>query len=405
MKDQRLTYYIDKYTTGTLSAEELRSFAALLKDPELREAFEEYMEESWVEIEKSDMDFPGVTQRVEEALAKRIAAYDTISAPPVRRISFMRRWGWAAASILLLLAIGALLWLRSGGRTTEVVHTPVIEDVQAPQTSKAMITLADGSIINVDSLRTLSLRNIAVTKMPDGKIVYTGNTQEVAYNTLSNPKGSKVVDLTLTDGSRIWLNAGSSVTYPIAFTGSERNLNINGEAYLEIAHDQDRPFYVTKGDMRVKVLGTRFNVNAYDDENGMTVTLLEGRVKVRKGNEEELLKPGQQAQIAYAIPGDQKARPGIKTEPGIRIVKDADLERVMAWKNGLFNFEGADLETVMRQLEKWYAITVIYEKDVPALRLGGEMKRDESLLDVLEILKRIGVNYRIEEGRKLIVLP
>ena len=168
-----------------------------------------------------------------------------------------------------------------------------------------MITLDDGNVISVDSLTTLLQYSVALTKTPDGKIIYTGKTQQVAYNTLTNPKGSTVIDITLSDGSRVWLNAGSSVTYPVAFSGPDRKITISGEAYLEVAHDKSHPFYVSKGDVQVQVLGTHFNVNAYDNENNIRVTLLEGAVAVSYNRQPQspsgstdvpvILKPGQQA--------------------------------------------------------------------------------------------------------------
>jgi ferric-dicitrate binding protein FerR (iron transport regulator) len=259
--------------------------------------------------------------------------------------------------------------------------------------------LTNGDVIYLDSVNNGQIalqNNVEVMKMNDGAIVYHAKEDKGAtatsYNTLTNPRGSKVIDMALADGSHVWLNAGSSITFPVVFTGNERKVSIVGEAYFEVAHDEAKPFYVTKGEMEVKVLGTHFNVNAYNNEEDIRVTLLEGSVQVSResavgSQESRIIKPGEQALVNTST---------------IQLV-NPNLDAVMAWKNGLFQFESADVKTVMRQLERWYDIDVRYEGNVPDIRFGGEMKRDLSLAQALRGLEKMGLHFRIE-GNQLMIL-
>ena len=270
--------------------------------------------------------------------------------------------------------------------------------MKAPETNKAMITLANGQKVYLDSAvnGTLAMQgNVKLVKLANGQIAYqtaSGETiNEIKYNTLTNPRGSKVIDMTLADGSQVWLNAGSSVTYPVAFVGNERRVAITGEAYFEVAHNTAMPFKVSKGEMEVTVLGTHFNVNAYDDESDIKVTLLEGSVKVIKGPStgsglQTVLKPGQQAQVTNEV----------------KVVNDADLEQVMAWKNGLFNMKGTDLAALMRQVARWYDVQVSYEGPQQQKSFGGSINRDVDLSDVLKALEQYGIHFRMEKGKVII---
>jgi ferric-dicitrate binding protein FerR (iron transport regulator) len=188
------------------------------------------------------------------------------------------------------------------------------------------------------------------------------------------------------------LNSASSITYPTAFVGNQRNVKITGEVYFEVAKNPKMPFKVRINDQsEVEVLGTHFNINAYQDESVIKTTLLEGAVKITKGSEVAFIDPGQQAQVA---PMEK-----------IKIVKDADIDKVMAWKNGLFNFEGLGIEEVMRQLSRWYDIDIVYEEGVPNIKFVGELSKNVTLTDLLSGLNGIGVHFKIEQGRRLVIQP
>ncbi|MDB5199217.1 MAG: anti-FecI sigma factor, FecR [Chitinophagaceae bacterium] len=296
----------------------------------------------------------------------------------------------AAAVVVLLLSIGSYFYFNNK-KEKQIAKTETQKnknDVAAPQSNKAVLTLSDGSTIVLDSAANGTLTqqgNVKVVKTVDGQIVYKGDATEVRYNTLTVPKGSKPVQLQLADGSNVWLNVASSITYPTAFTGNERKVQITGEGYFEVAHNASMPFVVEKNDVSVQVLGTHFNVNSYDDENEIKITLLEGSVKVSKGNKTSLIKPGQQAQVASEI----------------KIVS-ADVDEVIGWKNGLFSFSNADLQAVLRQLSRWYDVEISYRGTIPKRVFKGEIQRDLNLSETLNILEKNNVHFTIE-GKKIVV--
>jgi len=271
-------------------------------------------------------------------------------------------------------------------------------DIAAPQVSKARVTLASGQVVALDSLSSGLLAqqgSIRLVKLAGGQVAYqsaTGETfHEMQYNTLTNPRGSKVVDMQLSDGSRIWLNAGSSITYPVAFVGNERKVELKGEGYFEVAKDAARQFIVAANGVNTMVLGTHFNVHAYEEQT--KVTLLEGRVKVaRQGQVDSgiIIHPGQQAQAGGA--------------GQLLVTGNIDPAAVMAWKNGVFNFDGMKVRQAMAELERWYDIDVAYEEGVQDVKVFGEIDRNLALGGVLEILGNAGFHYRLEAGRKLVLM-
>ncbi len=369
----------------------------------------------WSEGEKVDLE-----QRMEARLLQRI---NHTGSPRVHHIHLFRRarW-WAAASMILLLGAGAyFLFFNRAEKPTEIVKTVLPNDVKAPQTNRATVTLANGQKVYLDSAvnGTLAMQgNVKLIKLAKGQIAYqaaSGETiNEIKYNTLTNPRGSKVIDMTFADGSQVWLNAGSSVTYPVAFVGNERRVAITGEAYFEVTPLSPKggqgklPFIVKfntpSGEGgEVIVLGTHFNINAYDDEPDIKVTLLKGSVKVTKGSAGSLLKQGQQAQVFFPNGGAQRS--GTKFGEGaVKVVNGVNLEQVMAWKNGYFNFNSVDIRTMMKQLSRWYDVEVRYEGNVPPQHITGEISRNVNASVVLKMLEYAGVHFRIE-GSSIVVMP
>jgi transmembrane sensor len=329
-----------------------------------------------------------INQSIENNLLQHINS--NVSSAKVRHFNF-RRWA-VAASILFLVGLGSyFMFFHKNSKGIDIAKVTKPADVKAPEANRAMITLANGQQVYLDSTvngTLLEQAGVKVVKLADGKIEYRGTAQTEIYNTLNNPRGSKVIDMTLADGSRVWLNAGSSVTYPIAFIGNERNVTITGEAYFEVAHDAAKPFSVSKGDVQVQVLGTHFNVNAYEDEASINVTLIEGSVKVNKGNSNILLQPGQQALI----------------DNSITISRNADIEQVLAWKNGFFSFNRADIKTVMRQVGRWYDVEVVYEGTLTKDLFGGDIHRNLSLAKVLDFLEKSQVHF-VLNGKTVTVKP
>lgn len=314
---------------------------------------------------------------------------------PVVRKMLWTRWA-AAAAVILLLGVGFYL-LPIQKEQKELAHIPQqkTNDIAPPNTVNAVLTLSNGQKIILDSMSngTVSMQgSVNVVKMADGQIAYQGTSNEMAYNTLSNPRGSKVISLTLGDGSKVWLNAASTLKYPTAFVGKERKVEITGEAYFEVAHNPAMPFRVSKGGTSVQVLGTHFNVNAYDDESSVIVTLLEGSVNLSNAKRKlpTVIKPGQQAKISE--------------NGNIQLANDVDVDEVMAWKNGLFYYKEADIEIIMRQVSRWYNVEVVFEKPVQE-KFYAEVSRNTSVTTLLKMLETTkAVHFKIE-GNTITVMP
>lgn len=303
------------------------------------------------------------------------------SIQPVHRVHFLRRSWVRYAAIFILVAAGGT-WFTLQNRQQQNVQTAKA-DVAAPVSNKAVITFEDGKqILLADAKPGLILEQngVKIIKLADGRIAYEGNSAQVVYNTASNPKNSQPMEVGLADGTRIWLNAGSSVTYPMVFTGSERKVTLKGEAYLEVTHNAKQPFRVQAGKDLIEDIGTSFNVNAYEDEAGVTTTLVEGAIKI----------------------GDNQLKPNQQYLNGK--ISQADVVKALAWKNGQFNFgENVSIREVMRQLARWYDVEVTYEGNVESLNdFGGKISRDISLIQALNGIASQRVHYRIE-GRKITI--
>lgn len=301
--------------------------------------------------------------------------------PPVRSLG---SW-WKYAAIFLLVAGAAtLMFLNKQEPAAEVVKAPPSKEEDAlPGGDKAILTLADGSTILLDSAGNGTIAQqgtTTISKTADGELIYKGGAGDDAelYNTVSTPKGGQY-RIGLPDGTTVWLNAASSISYPTAFRGKERTVRITGEAFFEVAKDAAKPFQVRTNSDLIQVLGTSFNVNSYTDEEGVKTSLIDGAVKI--GN--IVLKPGQ-----ACVKGK---------------VFKTNLDQDVAWKNGVFNFHDVDLAVVMRQLSRWYDVEVTYPQGVPTKRVKGEMGRNLNLSEVMQVLKDIGITTELKD-KKLNVL-
>lgn len=307
------------------------------------------------------------------------------------------RWWWAAAAVVVL-ATGGYYWYAQQQKAASLVkNIPAApKEDMLPGGDKAILTLSDGTSITLDSAANGAIArqgNAAVVKRADGELEYqlNGTAPAIALqNTVRTPRGGQY-RIILPDGTRVWLNAASSISYPTVFTGKERRVQVTGEVYLEVAKDAGKPFHVgIDGRSSVEVLGTRFNVNAYADEADIRVTLLEGSVQM----ESAVLKPGEQGIAAKNNTGNNNT---------ITIDRKVDTDAVMAWKNGLFSFQHADIRTVLRQLSRWYDADVEFRGRVPNMEFGGEIERGLPLSDVLRNLESFGVKFKIE-NKTIIVL-
>ncbi|RXK86798.1 FecR family protein [Filimonas effusa] len=406
LSQQRLVELYRKRVADTLSEAEAEEFYLLLTGPGSEQQLSAVLYEGWKQVvseHNSAIINSRLSKKQIDALINSFPVNEATGeysdeAPAAgSRVTFMRRWWTAAAAVLVLTAA---LWLAVSQMNRN--NTPVIAGKSAgiaPGKDGAVLTLADGTQVLLDTIQNgvVAHQAGADIRIANGVLYYEGTSSQLLYNTMHTPKGRKY-NITLPDGTLVWLNSGSSIHYPVAFKGKERRVDITGEVYMEVAKHNDPatgsriPFLVNINNKAVlEVLGTHFNINAYDNEATINTTLLEGKIRLKKEQEQVLLEPGQQAQIEAG-----SAAP-------VRLIKHADVEQVIAWKNDLFNFEGASLEEAMRQLERWYDIEVSYKNGIPDVRLRGEMTKGVQLNQLLVALEQLGLRYKLE-GRKLIIL-
>lgn len=383
-QQERFYALLEQYLADSISKEDLAELQATMEAPASEQWLQGFIDERMSDssyVQQQDLllafkekGYQSLLQRMDEQEEKPAV---------VRRLW---KWGWAAA-IVFLLGTSLYFWNQPKSVITAAKSNKI-----EPGKKGAILTLANGEEVVLDTLGNglISTQNGAKVLLQNGQLAYdpTGDaSSEIIYNTITTPNGREF-QVRLPDGTLVWLNAASSLRYPTVFTGKERKVEITGEAYFEVAANAEMPFRVNANHKTdIEVLGTHFNVNAYDNESSVNTTLLEGAVRVQA----VVLKPGQQAQVAD---GDE-----------VKVVNDVNLETVMAWKNGLFNFQDKSLAEVMRQLERWYDLKVVYEKGIPDIRFGGEMSRDMDLPGLLRSLEASKVHFRVEAGRKLIVLP
>ncbi len=308
------------------------------------------------------------------------------------RVHFLKTaWFRYAAAIILLFGISAYLFTTQKTKPVpEKIAT--VQDVPAPEALRATITLDNGQIINLDSVADGALAsqgNVSINKLGDGRIVYTGTDNgKMIYNTIKVPRGSQIATLLLSDGSKVYLNASSSLKYPVAFGNSQRRVEITGEAYFEIAKDAKRKFIVVSDGLETQVLGTQFNINAYPDELSTKVTLIEGKVKVSSKSKDVVIKPGQQAELTEANE--------IKTNENV------NLASIVAWQKGVFLFSQMDLNSMLRQISRWYDVNIEYKSSVKPGEFGGGLSRRSSLSEVIKTLEGNGVPCTLK-GSTLII--
>lgn len=306
---------------------------------------------------------------------------------------FYRRNYWTVAASVLLLIGGYWLYNTQQSHVKEI--SPVA-DVKAPESSTAVLTLASGEKVVLDSVNSgiMAIQGqVQLEKSATGEIIYKIKGKEAgqppSYNLLENPRGSNIISVILSDGTKIWLNSESSLRYPTFFQGEKREIEITGEAYLEVAHDAKHPFIVQKENTKVTVLGTRFNISTYEEEPLLKVTLLEGKVSVAQREESATLLPGQQAAIN-------------RKDWKIKVSDDIDTEDAIAWLNGQFVLDGTQLKSLMDQISRWYNVDVIYKDKMVNRSFGGMIDRNVPLSRMLEALRENGIDCRLE-GRKVII--
>jgi transmembrane sensor len=404
------------FNKKTWTEQECLWFLDLLRQKPVNE-FQDIFSENYISsLSKIKPADPERASRLLQMIHEKAGIVSPIVEPepietPVRKIPVFRRIAVAAA-VLILFGGGYYYYnySKNHSQSTNPTETnnqvaTIPTDIAAPKNNRATITLASGQKIFLDSaanglLATQGSTNIK--KIANGQLSYvnasaltSGRVGGDIYNTLFNPRGSKVIDITLADGTQVWLNAESSIKYPVAFSGNAREVEITGEAYFEVKHDAAKPFMVKTKNSIIQDIGTRFNVNAYQDQTAEKTTLIQGAIEVSAtaGTEtarQRRLSPGEQALVQA---GD------------ITLNEKTDLVEVLAWKNGLFDFHNADIKAIMQQLARWYDLQVTYEGKTTSETYSGKIGRTLSLKDVMDGLAFTHVKYRIEDGRKLVILP
>ena len=387
---QSWQYLIKNYLDNSITKEELNSLLGMIDEEKDSAQLKAVLKNQWKDAKQNGpstkIDW---NKKLDHLFTEAKEANQNVEHTKKRGKN--KHWRWlAAASVIAIVVLVkyVLLAEKPIAPVVKNIATSIKKDVAPPVSTNAILTLANGKTIALDSIANGAIANegnMRVEKLSNGEIVYKGKANgELEYNILTVPRGSKIATITLSDGTKVWLNSSSSLQYPVAFSGNERNVEITGEAYFEVAHNAAAPFIVKKGETSVTVLGTHFNVNAYDDETSLKVTLLQGTVKVEKQGLSGLLMPGQQAQI----------------EDKIKISNEVDVDEVMAWKNGEFQFgEAEDIHAVMRQIARWYDVNIEYKEDV-AGHIGGTISRDENISQVLSMLQMTGaVKFKIEDKK------
>lgn len=379
MKQQDILLLLEKWRNGETTAREEQLieswYESLVASGEIELSVEQ--KDEWKTI---------ILQRIEASLDKENIA-------PVHRVHFLRRFRWAAAAVfILLVGMTYFIWQYNAADTTSKFISAATID---PGKDGARLKLSDGRTLLIDSLSDGLIAedgNIKVYKQ-HGQIVYEGKTEELVYNEIITDNGRQW-SAQLPDGSTVWLNAASSLRYPLKFSAKERLVTMSGEASFNVVHNDRQPFRVQAGNQVIEDIGTEFNINAYSNEAAIVTTVIEGVASVQQGAQKVTVTAGKQASELK----------------GTLFIQEADTDKAIAWRKGLFNFDGADIRTLGRQLERWYNITVEYAPNLPDYSFGGGTYRNNNLEEVLKVLELSGVKFRLEKvagssQAKLIVLP
>ncbi|MFA5244477.1 MAG: FecR family protein [Pedobacter sp.] len=306
-----------------------------------------------------------------------------------------------AASVVIVLAIGLFFYSNKSQDQPALLVNKVLKPIVIkPGGSKAVLTLSDGSKIILDNAKNGILANqagVSIQKTSDGELLYSFSnadesvaekiTKDIIYNKIETPLGGKY-QINLPDGSKVWLNSASSLRFPALFSGNTREVELDGEAFFNVAKNKNKPFKVITKDQIVEVLGTQFNINSYGDEEVIKTTLIEGSVKILYKDEVVLLAPGQQFQPNVLKPK----------------VVEADTEEVVAWKNGYFLFKNEDIRSIMRKLSRWYNVEVSYVGEIPEVGFGGNISTSKDITEVLDVLQLTNAVHFKVEGRRITVM-
>lgn len=387
------------YVGNAITQEELDELTKIVADPSSEKLIQEFMERHWMAMKVDDnlkIDHEGVFDRI---LVDRSSEDAQLVPEKIR----LYRWATLryAASIVVLFAVGLTFYLsRNGSKQMELSEIPnkISKSSLKNIDRQPFLTLSDGTMIPLDSNLTANsvYQGFSNFTNRNGQLVYhhiegaSGSKIVADMNTVTTPKGGEY-QITLVDGTKVWLNTASSITYPVTFNTNQRRVKIQGEAYLEVAKNPSVPFIVEANGIEVVVLGTHFNVSAYPDDNFIKTTLVEGAVKLTSQNASRLLSPGQQGDISR--------------NSGKIKVANVNVADVLAWRNGYFVFKGEDIKSIMRIISRWYDVEIIYQGDLKGRTFSGTLSRFGSMEEMLRTIELTdAVHFDIKE-RRVIVMP
>lgn len=380
---------LQKYLDGQCSVAETEELYAWLQSSGAHRSLLTVMQR---EFKKTMEERHEIPSELSDGIETRLL--QNISRDKVVKFRQRTRLRWiAAAAVVLLLGSGLYYYTNTvSSRKTFTTGNATVANTGdiAPGTNKAILILANGDVVTLDSAGNQVInQGQTIVRQKNGQLEYAaqGNSGAVVYNTLTVPRGGQF-NIVLPDGSRVWLNAASSMKYPTAFNGDRREVELQGQGYFEVAPNARQPFFVKVNGLEVQVLGTSFDIMAYADEKSINTTLIEGLVNVKNGTTEQRLKPGQQAIVDQAT--------------GNMVVRPADVDQVIAWKTGFFEFDNASLGDILRQLSRWYDIDISYNQTGNERLFGGRISRSLPLSDILHMLEANGPTFLLS-GRKLTV--
>lgn len=399
----RINALFQLYLNNSITQYEYQELLELLQVDTISDSLAIELKALWEQSGNDPIELHGEHWDKKMQFLQQRLSENEVATAPVVKLSSWHKVRWAAAAVFLLMLSYGVYKLLPSSKPLAVPDN-ILAKIDAakdvlPGGNRAVLTLADGTSILLDSASNgtiASQGSVKVIKLNTGQLVYNstdGGAISVSYNTLTTPLGGQY-QVTLQDGTIVWLNSGSSLRYPTVFAGAERRVEITGEAYFEVAKNPNQPFKVkinlSSGEGgEIDVLGTHFNINAYEDEATVKTTLLEGSVNINHSNTTSQLKPGQQLQLSK--------------QGHVEIVNKADLEETMAWKEGRFQFENADIHYIMRQIARWYDVEVEYKGEITR-HFGGVISRNENVTKVLNLLELTGeVNFKVA-GKKIIVM-
>ena len=400
MKNQKLSKYLKAYENNNLSPSEKTEFYRMVADLSNEETINNWLESSW---DASNSHNLLSKKQSAELLHKIMESSDSST---VKRTIWRNEFIWiAAASIVIILTCGLILINRYGaGSQSDIISENLSQnqDIQSPKSNYASIMLSTGEILELDKSKNGEImvrEGVKLEKIGEGQIQYSkvsgNNLISDITNTLINPPGSQSVAVELSDGTRIFLNAGSSLTYPVNFSGGERRVDLNGEAFFEVAKDKKLPFIVSMGGRStVKVLGTEFNIKCYDNEPAVLVTLVNGSVQVAAGNSSK------SDNFYKLIPGQQAI---LNNDGGVSIVK-VDLQEHTIWKENIFYFNDTRLESIANSLMRWYGVEIKFkDENLKNSTFCAIISRRSNISTILNLLKKTGtIDYEISDNEILI---